>query len=71
MSYSYAQFLSRPLEDWPEPERKRHLLQLWLAPRGARSLPPACAKRYGSVQIGNRGGIICRGTKLHAPLEVE
>lgn len=56
-------------EDWPEPERKRHLLRLWLAAPGARPLPAAYAERYGSVEIGNRGGIICTGTKLHAPLE--
>ena len=56
-------------EDWPEPERKRHLLRLWLAAPGARPLPPAYAERYGSVTIGDRGGIICSGTKLHAPLE--
>ncbi len=55
--------------DWPEPERKRHLLRLWLAAPGARPLPPAYAERYGSVTIGDRGGIICPGTKLHAPLE--
>ncbi len=56
-------------EDWPEPERKRHLLRLWLAAPGARPLPPAYAERYGSVEIGDRGGIICKDTKLHAPLE--
>ncbi len=56
-------------EDWPEPERKRHLLRLWLAAPGARELPPAYAERYGTVEIGNRGGIICKGTRLHAPLE--
>lgn len=56
-------------EDWPEPEKKRHLLRLWLAAPGARPLPPAYAERYGSVEIGNRGGIICEGTRLHAPLE--
>jgi Taurine catabolism dioxygenase TauD, TfdA family len=56
-------------EDWPEADRKRHLLRLWLAAPGARPLPPAYAQRYGSVEIGNRGGIICRDTKLHAPLE--
>lgn len=56
-------------EDWPEPERKRHLLRLWLASPGARPLPPAYAERYGSVTIGDRGGIICPGTRLHAPLE--
>jgi len=56
-------------EDWPEPERKRHLLRLWLAAPGARPLPQCYAERYGSVEIGDRGGIVCRDTKLHAPLE--
>jgi hypothetical protein len=55
--------------DWPEPEQKRHLLRLWLAAPGARPLPPVYAPRYGSTTIGDRGGIICPGTKLHAPLE--
>ena len=54
--------------DWPEPERKRHLLRLWLAAPGARPLPPVYAERYGSIEIGDRGGIICPDTKLHAPL---
>ena len=56
-------------EDWPEPERKRHLLRLWLAAPGARPLPPVYAERYGSTSIGDRGGIICPDTRLHAPLE--
>jgi hypothetical protein len=56
-------------EDWPEPAKKRHLLRLWLAADRARPLPPIYAQRYGSVEIGNRGGIIVRGTKLNAPLE--
>ena len=56
-------------EDWPEPERKRHLLRLWLASPDARPLPAVYAERYGSVEIGDRGGIICPGTMLHAPLE--
>jgi hypothetical protein len=55
-------------EDWPEPERKRHLLRLWLSPSGARPLPPVFAECYGGVTIGDRGGIICEGTRLHAPL---
>jgi hypothetical protein len=55
--------------DWPEPERKRHLLRLWLAADRARPLPEAYAQRYGSVAIGDRGGIIVRGTQLNAPLE--
>jgi len=56
-------------DDWPEPERRRHLLRLWLAADAARPLPEIFAQRYGQVTIGDRGGIIVRGTKLHAPLQ--
>jgi len=55
-------------EDWPEVERKRHLLRLWLSPPGARPLPPVFAECYGDLAIGDRGGIICKDTRLHAPL---
>ncbi len=53
--------------DWPEPERRRHLLRLWLAPVDARPLPPVYAQRYGSVQPGARGGVPPKGA-LIAPL---
>jgi hypothetical protein len=55
-------------EDWLEEERKRHLLRLWLAPPGARELPAVFAECYGGLTAGDRGGIICEGTRLHAPL---
>ena len=55
--------------DWPEPERRRHLLRLWLAPAGARPLPPVYAQRYGSVQRGARGGVMLTSTVPHAPLQ--
>jgi hypothetical protein len=55
-------------EDWPEPDRKRHLLRLWIAPPAARELPPVFAECYGGITPGDRGGIICQGTRLHAPL---
>jgi hypothetical protein len=55
-------------EDWPEP-RRRHLLRLWLACPGARVLPPAFAARYGSIEIGDRGGIVVPGTRPCVPLE--
>jgi hypothetical protein len=58
-------------EDWLEVERKRHLLRLWLAPPSARELPPVFAECYGGLTIGDRGGIICEGTRLHAPLVPE
>jgi hypothetical protein len=55
--------------DWDDPDRKRHLLRLWLAPDDARPLPDVYAERYGSTTPGDRGGIICKGTQLHAPLQ--
>ena len=56
-------------EDWPEPERHRHLLRLWLASPDARALPPWFAARYGTVTVGDRGGVVVRGTRLNVPLE--
>jgi hypothetical protein len=55
-------------EDWPDIERKRHLLRLWLCPADGRRLPPVFAEVYGRITAGDRGGIICPGTRLHAPL---
>src|SRR5215470_13202344 len=56
-------------EDWPEPERKRHLLRLWLCPPNGRPLPGAFDDRYGGTEIGNRGGIMVPGVKLVTPME--
>lgn len=56
-------------EDWPEPERKRHLLRLWLCPPNGRPLPESLADRYGSVEVGRRGGILVEGARLNAPLD--
>jgi hypothetical protein len=58
-------------EDWPEPERRRHLLRLWLAPEKARPLPPIFAERYGSIVPGQRGGIVVPGTRYTIPWEAE
>jgi len=58
-------------QNWPEPERHRHLLRLWLAPRAARPLPEIFASRYGSVAPGERGGIVVSGTTPKVPLEAE
>ena len=48
-------------EDWPEPERKRHLLRLWLSAPGDRPLPNCFTERFGTTTIGNRGGIVVSG----------
>jgi hypothetical protein len=60
-------------EDYPEPERKRNLLRLWLATPGGRPLPSVYADRYGELKEGERpaGGIMVPGTTLKAPLYPE
>ena len=55
-------------EDFEEPERKRHLLRLWLAPPGARRLPEVFAERYGSITPGDRGGVTVKGSRATIPL---
>ncbi|MDA1100743.1 MAG: TauD/TfdA family dioxygenase [Proteobacteria bacterium] len=55
--------------DHPNPTDRRHLLRLWLSSPGDRPLPDCFAERFGSVEIGNRGGIQVSGTQLHAPLD--
>lgn len=55
--YNHALLHDRTgFEDWPEPGRKRHLLRLWFTVAGDRPLPPVFAEKFGSVEIGNRGG---------------
>ena len=57
-------------EDWPEPERRRHLLRLWLSTADGRSLPADFEARYGTIEPGQpRGGIRVPGATLQAPLE--
>ncbi len=60
-------------EDYPEPERMRHLLRLWLSTPEGRPLPVGFAARYHSLAPGIRpaGGIIVPGTELKTPLDAE
>ena len=39
------------------PEAPRYLLRLWLSVPGDRPLPDVFAERYGSTEVGNRGGV--------------
>jgi len=55
-------------EDYPEDDRKRHLLRLWLAPAGARPLQEVYAERFGSITPGNRGGVTVVGSKATIPI---
>jgi len=56
-------------EDYLEPDRKRHLLRLWLAPPGARPLPEVYAERFGSITPGDRGGVVVAGAKPRIPFD--
>ncbi|MEP6702322.1 MAG: TauD/TfdA family dioxygenase [Betaproteobacteria bacterium] len=68
--HNHTIFHSRnDFENWPEPERQRHLLRLWMAPPEGRPLPPVFAPRYGSVTPGDRGGILVPGMRLSVALE--
>ncbi len=68
--YNHSQLHDRTaFIDWPEPGKKRHLLRLWLSVAGDRPLPECFKERYGSIAIGQRGGIVTRETRLHAPLD--
>ena len=60
-------------EDFPELERRRNLLRLWLATPGGRPLSPAYKNRYGQLEPGVRpaGGVIVPGTQFRAPLYPE
>ena len=51
-----------------DPDRRRHLLRLWLACPGARPLPDWFRPRYGSLTVGDRGGIVVAGTQPSVPL---
>jgi len=56
-------------EDWPEPERRRHLLRLWLACDDGPRLPEAMIGRLGLTPRGRPNGICVPGVAFVAPLE--
>lgn len=67
--YNHSQLHDRTgFTDWPEPEKRRHLLRLWLSMPDDRPLPDCFKQRFGSIDIGNRGGIITRDTKPNVSL---
>ncbi len=67
--YNHSQLHDRTgFEDWPDKDRRRHLLRLWLSLDGDRPLPEYFKQRYGSIEIGQRGGIVTKHTRLQAPV---
>jgi len=59
-------------KDWPEPERKRHLVRLWLSMSDGLDLPDQFRERYVNIELGTkRGGIHVPGLTQVLPLEPE
>jgi TfdA family taurine catabolism dioxygenase TauD len=57
-------------EDFPEPERRRHLFRLWLACEGGPALPEAFTRDWqGATAKGRPAGIRVPGVPLNAPLD--
>lgn len=57
-------------QDWPEPEKKRHLLRLWLACEDGPFFPPAMTESFQGLTVNGRpNGIHLTGVPFCAPLE--
>lgn len=57
-------------EDWPEPERRRHLLRLWLACNDGPELPPSHTSEFQLPTVAGRpSGIHVPGVVKSAPLQ--
>jgi len=53
----------RGFEDWPEPERRRHLLRLWVSDDAGRSVPALYRKIISGINV--------KGVEPKTPLDVE
>ncbi|MGR3491394.1 MAG: TauD/TfdA family dioxygenase [Shimia sp.] len=68
--YNHAMLHDRTgFTDWPDLEKRRHMLRLWLSVPGDRALDPRFKQRYGDLTPGRRGGIAIQGSRLHVPLD--
>lgn len=70
--HNHVVFHSRTaFEDWPEPERKRHLMRIWVSLPDGRELHPAIAERWVHITRGTvRGGVNIPNRKaLNIPVE--
>jgi hypothetical protein len=56
-------------EDYPEPERRRHLLRLWLACDDAPALPSPYFEFMGKTASGRPNGYLMPRVELSAPLD--
>lgn len=70
--HNHVVFHSRTsFEDWPEVEKKRHLMRIWISLSDGRELHPAIAERWIHIERGTvRGGVNIPNRKaLTIPME--
>lgn len=48
-------------QNHPDPTQRRHLLRAWICPPVGRPLPGVFAERFGTVSVGDRGGVQLEG----------
>lgn len=59
-------------EDDPDPQRRRHLLRIWLLNKGCRPLPELYFARHGEPdRVDWPGGIVGPDTVLNAPIGID
>lgn len=59
----------RDFEDWPLQSERRHLLRLWLTVPNDRELPSSFTQRFGTTNVGDRGGVVVEGTNLQVTID--
>ena len=68
--YNHTLFHDRmSYEDYDDQSKKRHLLRLWISAYEDRELSEKYIDRWGSIKIGERGGVYSEGLDLNIPLE--
>tara|TARA_Y100000816_G_scaffold233763_1_gene179215 strand:- start:1529 stop:2572 length:1044 start_codon:yes stop_codon:yes gene_type:complete len=68
--YNHTLFHDRmSYQDFDEPNKKRHLLRLWISAFNDRELSSYYEDRWGSVRIGERGGVYADPSKINVPLQ--
>ncbi len=58
-------------EDWPEMEKRRHLLRLWLACEDGPEIPEFMTNFQGKTSTGRPAGIHVKGVPFRIPMEAE
>lgn len=68
--YNHTLFHDRmSFEDYDEKDKKRHLLRLWISAYNDRELSDKYIDRWGSIKIGERGGVFDGNLDINVPME--